>query len=122
MFIISLWFSVLLLFLFTKSSKPFSKRVLFLNSIFFLIICLATLSNAINKEKFEKNSIHAIVAINSESFRSEPNIRSEVLLTIHEGTKVVIVEEVEDWVKVKLVNGNSGWVLKSNLYPIIFAK
>tara|TARA_B100001027_G_scaffold14982_1_gene9017 strand:- start:40 stop:174 length:135 start_codon:yes stop_codon:yes gene_type:complete len=44
------------------------------------------------------------------------------LLTIHEGTKVVIVEEVEDWVKVKLVNGNSGWVLKSNLYPIIFGK
>jgi len=121
-FIISLWFSLLLLFLFTKSSKPFSKRVLFLNSIFFLIICLATLSNAINKEMFEKNSIHAIVAINSESFRSEPNIRSEVLLTINEGTKVVIVEEVEDWVKVKLVNGNIGWVLKSNLYPIIFGK
>ena len=48
--------------------------------------------------------------------------RSEVLLTIHEGTKVLIVEEVEDWVKVKLINGNSGWVLKRNLYPIIFAK
>ena len=121
-FIISLWFFVLLLFLFIKSSKPFLKRVLFLSSVFFLILCLTTLLNAISKEKFEKNSISAIVAINSESFRSEPNIRSEVLLTIHEGTKVLIVEEVEDWVKVKLINGNSGWVLKRNLYPIIFAK
>ena len=121
-FIISLWFFVLLLFLFIKSSKPFLKRVLFLSSVFFLILCLTTLLNAISKEKFEKNSISAIVAINSESFRSEPNIRSEVLRTIHEGTKVLIVEEVEDWVKVKLINGNSGWVLKRNLYPIIFAK
>ena len=47
-------------------------------------------------------------------FRTEPNYRSEIQFNLHEGTKVNIIDELDDWVLVELSNGASGWMeLKS---------
>ena len=74
----------------------------------------------------QQNTLHntnpAIVFVQSESFRAEPNMRSEVLLAIHEGAKVFILEDVEDWIKIKLQNGSIGWIPRSSVQPISFAK
>ena len=51
----------------------------------------------------------------------EPNLRSEVLLTIHEGAKVFVLENVEDWIKVRLINGSIGWIPESSIAYISFA-
>jgi SH3-like domain-containing protein len=69
-----------------------------------------------------RNTNPAIVFVQSESFRAEPNMRSEVLLTIHEGAKVFIVEGVEDWIKIKLQNGSIGWIPRSSVEPISFVR
>ena len=43
--------------------------------------------------------------------KSEPNERSENLLTLHTGTKVKIIDSFnQKWVKIKLVNGQEGWI------------
>jgi uncharacterized protein YgiM (DUF1202 family) len=35
---------------------------------------------------------------------------------LHEGTKVLVIERYEsDWSKVKLQNGETGWIAKSKL-------
>ena len=47
-------------------------------------------------------------------FRTEPNYRSEVLFNLHEGTKVIIKEELNEWGLVEISDGNKGWIeLKS---------
>ena len=46
----------------------------------------------------------------------EPNEKSEVLFEIHEGTKVEVIENFDlDWLKIKLSNGQTGWVIKNQI-------
>lgn len=46
----------------------------------------------------------------------EPNKKSEVLFEIHEGTKVEVIENFDmDWLKIKLSNGQTGWVIKNQI-------
>jgi len=42
--------------------------------------------------------------------KSSPNEGSVDLFVIHEGTKVLITDRVENWSEVRLANGNVGWV------------
>ena len=41
---------------------------------------------------------------------NEPNQRSEVQFILHEGTKVQILEQFQDWQKIRIANGAEGWV------------
>ena len=39
-----------------------------------------------------------------------PNKESDELFTLHEGTKVQVLDSFEEWYKIKLKNGNQGWL------------
>ena len=42
--------------------------------------------------------------------------KSEVLFEIHEGTKVEVIENFDmDWLKIKLSNGQIGWIIKNQI-------
>ena len=50
--------------------------------------------------------------------KGSPSNSSTDLFIIHEGTKVYILEELNDWFEVKLSDGKQGWLLKSDIEPI----
>ncbi|MBI2280830.1 MAG: SH3 domain-containing protein [Bacteroidetes bacterium] len=50
--------------------------------------------------------------------KSEPNANSQKLFTLHEGTKVNVLEKSSSWVKIKLPNGNVGWLNASDVEVI----
>ena len=55
--------------------------------------------------------ILAIIFSSKTEIKAEPNERSENLLNLHLGTKVKIIDSFnEEWVKIKLVNGQEGWI------------
>ena len=59
----------------------------------------------------EANLPYAIVVANEVVVRSEPDLDSETIaLPLHEGTKIQLQEERNDWVKIYLPNENSGWL------------
>ena len=59
----------------------------------------------------ESNLPYAIVVANKVMVRSEPDLRSETIaFPLHEGTKVQLQEERNDWVKIYLPDENSGWL------------
>jgi SH3-like domain-containing protein len=41
---------------------------------------------------------------------AEPNSRAEVLFLLHEGTKIQLLDELQNWQKIRLVNGSEGWI------------
>jgi len=45
--------------------------------------------------------------------RSEPNLRSNELFLLHEGTKLKVLETFQDWIKLELSNGAQGWITKN---------
>ena len=59
----------------------------------------------------EINLPYAIVVANEVMVRSEPDLGSETIaLPLHEGTKIQLQEERNDWVKIYLPDENSGWL------------
>ncbi|MBL19585.1 MAG: ion channel protein [Flavobacteriaceae bacterium] len=116
------WLAVFSFFLFKRSNSSMLKRLFFTGFVISLLLSILTVVIILQQQNTLHNTNPAIVFVQSESFRAEPNMRSEVLLTIHEGAKVFILEDVEDWIKIKLQNGSIGWIPRSSVQPISFAK
>ncbi len=57
----------------------------------------------------------AIIFAESIEVREVPNLGSEISFTLHEGTKVQIVEKDTDWVLIEIANGKEGWIPNSDL-------
>ncbi len=57
----------------------------------------------------------AIIITPSVTMMSAPVRSGEELLVLHEGTKVKIVEHSDDWNKVKLSDGNIGWIKAADM-------
>ena len=47
--------------------------------------------------------------------KSSPDNASVDLFVLHEGTKVEIQDKLDNWVKIKIANGNIGWLPASTL-------
>ena len=119
--IIALWLAIVSFFMYGKTRRSKFGRLYFTGFIGLLFCTVLAFGFALQQQGMQRNSRPAIVFASSESFRSEPNLRSEVLLTIHEGAKVFILENVEDWIKVRLINGSTGWIPESSIAYISFA-
>jgi len=114
------WGSILIIFSFLFllvfiiyffSKDPIVKRASF-TSLFILVVLIG-ITLKISFNAYEKNYIekYAIIFSTKIEIKSEPNERSENLLTLHLGTKVKIIDSFnEKWVKIKLVNGQEGWI------------
>ena len=118
--LISLSFIFLLLFIiYFFSNKPIIKRAAF-TSLFFIIMII-TFTAWISINAYEKNHLekYAIIFSTKIEIKADPNERSENLLILHLGTKVRIIDNFNDeWLKIKLVNGQEGWI-KNNQIKII---
>ena len=57
-----------------------------------------------------KNRIEAIVFAPSVTVKSEPNLKSTDQFVLHEGVKVTIIQNDNDWMRIRLSDGNSGWI------------
>lgn len=62
------------------------------------------------------NSVsHAVITTISSYVYSSPDEKSTSLYMLHEGTKVKIVDSLNEWLQIRLANGNTGWIQKQNL-------
>ena len=103
-----------LFYFFSKSSQV--KRTSF--AIFILSFSLTSFLLFINFEIYnsQRNLEFGIVFEEVIEVNFEPNDKSEVLFEIHEGTKIEVIENFDkDWLKIKLSNGQIGWVIKNQI-------
>jgi len=59
---------------------------------------------------YHKKNQPAIVFSEKAQIKNAPTFNSEDVFTLHEGTKVMVLDEVDDWYKIKLSDGKIGWV------------
>ncbi len=94
-------------------------------AVIFLILYLIS-KTPLNKKRYFISALTlslffvlSLIAANiSKNLRTEPNLRSEEINTLHEGTKLNIIEKIDDWSYIELKNGNKGW-LTSSSYRLI---
>ena len=107
---ILLYLFLIIFILYFFSSKSVLKRNYFTAFSVLLSLSLIFIFVGLNKFEKQKSYLEAIIFENKIDFRTEPNYRSEVLFNLHEGTKVVIIEELNDWALVEIDDGNKGWI------------
>ena len=116
--ILSIVFSilgVLLFLLFYFSYTPSKKRLFFVTSMLSFLLLIGSSVFAIKEYSFQQNSISAIVFAQEVEIKNAPTQNSENIFTLHEGTKVNILESVDNWRKIRIADGKVGWILTDNI-------
>ena len=91
------------------------KRLAFIASMSFLIMMCCAIALAYNNHHLVEKDQPAIVFAKETQVKSEPNLRSSESFKLHEGTKVQILDTVNNWKKIKLADGKTGWIPKDDI-------
>ncbi|WP_298493019.1 tetratricopeptide repeat protein [uncultured Algibacter sp.] len=106
---------VLLFLVYYFAYSTLNKRLAFIGSITALILVFITLAFAFHKFNLDKNNNPAIVFAQEAKVKAEPNTRSEESFRLHEGTKIQVIDAVDEWNKIKLSDGKIGWISSEDI-------
>lgn len=93
----------------TATLSKIGMRLFFPLLILIFIFFMAGLS----RTKHIKANKYAILMAPSELFNG-PDQRSEQLYELKAGSKILILDELDGWLKIELINKEAGWIEKGN--------
>ncbi len=116
--IVLIWIfaALFLAYIFSKSTQ--FKRTFFFSSLIILIFFITSFIITFSLDQKEKKMDYAILFSNQIDAWSEPNQLGDLLFTLHEGTKVQILDGLAEWQKIRIANGSEGWVKNASLKKI----
>lgn len=94
--------------LFGKSRTQ--KKKGFFYGLIALVVSILPLTLALSRANFDEDTHHAIVVEKEAPLRSAPDENGSVILSIHEGLKVKMLDEISGWWQVELPDGEKGWL------------
>ena len=113
------WTAVICSFLFLLAfigyyfgGTSFIKRIFFTAMFVFLVGILVTILAAFLQKQNETSTKPAIVFNSAVSVKAEPKSSAEDVLVLHEGTKVFVLETMDNWKKIQLTDKTEGWIEK----------
>lgn len=106
---------VILFLIYYFAFSSIRKRFAFIGSLLSLFLLFVSLLFAFHKYNLDKIDNPAIVFAQESKVKSEPNLRSEESFRLHEGTKVQVLDTVNNWKKIKLSDGKTGWVSSDDI-------
>lgn len=118
LFIVFVILSLLLFTLYFTIQKRSLKQFGFFGGSSLIILSIILFFVAQHKYNLTKNSSDAIITASSITVTGSPNEKGTKLFILHEGTKVNITQEDVGWTEIKIANGNTGWIKKSELQRI----
>jgi tetratricopeptide (TPR) repeat protein len=116
--VISSWvFFITLIFLFYSRLANVRK---FMVTLAFISLLLLVVSGILGYKayQFENATNEAIIFNPSVYVKSAPDPGSTDLFILHDGTKVIITESIDNWIQIRVENGDIGWI-KQNEVEII---
>lgn len=91
------------------------KRIAFVVSSASIVFACVSVVIAYHNYNLKKNDKPAIVFAKESQIKSEPNLRSTEAFKLHEGTKVQILDTVNNWKRIKLADGKTGWIVSDDI-------
>lgn len=111
LFILTLVFAAIYLLARTR----FIKKLFFTLGVLFLLVSIASYYVSYQKYYYSNTSKEAILFAPTITIKSRPNRNSVDLFVIHEGTKIYILEQIGEWVEIRIANGSVGWLPLSEI-------
>lgn len=93
----------------------FSRRIAVRKITFFLMLLLALAGTftwylTYQQNRHLNNHQAAIIFTDSAYAKSSPDDKSANLFLLHAGTRIEVLDELKGWKKVRIANGNEGWI------------
>lgn len=109
-FLIAFALGFVLFILYIYAHAISMKRIFFFSGFAGIIISGFFLVLALSHQSILSNADNAIVFAPSVTAKSAPTGQSKNLFVLHEGAKVGVDNKKNEWVEIRLPNGNKGWV------------
>jgi hypothetical protein len=113
--IMSLFIAAVLFFFFVNSSVVVVKRICFMLACVLTVSFFTSYFLGYSALKAKMENKFAIITAKEVRIMNEPTLTASTKFTLHEGTKIRVVENNGDWLLIKLDNGNEGWVKLNNV-------
>jgi tetratricopeptide (TPR) repeat protein len=94
------------------------KRTFFSLFLLFVIGITVTVFSAFLQKKFDSKYNPAIIFAEVTTLKAEPKNSSEDVVTLHEGTKVFVLEELGNWKQVELSDKTNAWIDKDAIKEV----
>ena len=95
------------------SENTILKRIFFVGLLLALITLISTVSLAIKSKNLTEANRPAIVFEEITLVKLEPRNSAKDVFTLHEGTKVQVLEDKDNWKKIQLADERIGWISKN---------
>jgi cytochrome c oxidase subunit IV len=119
------WIAVFIAFLSLVSflgyyfgNTVYIKRTFFSLFLLFLVGISVAVFSAFLQKKWESNYNPAIVFAESTTLKSAPKTSSEDVVTVHEGTKVFVLETLGNWSQIELTDKTKAWIAKEAIKEV----
>ncbi len=113
--IASLTACLILAFLFFVSGSITIKRLSFFTSCLCLIVFVGSMVLGFSALHSKQQISFAIITTRETKIHEEPSATSNSKFSLHDGTKVSVIESNDNWTNIKLENGNEGWVKTADI-------
>jgi len=110
MAISALWLSAVLFYLFANAMAKGTKRILFFSALLLAVFSLSSFGLGYQKYTSVYKEVEAIVFAPSVIVKSAPGPNETDHFLLHEGTKVFVLEAMDEWNKIRLADGSIGWI------------
>ena len=108
-----------LLFLLYYFSTSSTKKLFYFNtSIFAVFVLIVTVFFAFNNFKTVQKNRIAIIFSPKVEIMNAPSTSSDEIFELHEGTKVIVLDTLDNWKKIKIADGKTGWIYAEALKEI----
>lgn len=97
------------------SSVTLRKRLLFVGAIVSMFVLFTAVTMSFRTYDRYLSNQPAIIFAESTDVKTEPSMKSETAFLLHEGTKVQILSEEDDWFRIQIADGKDGWIPNSDL-------
>ncbi len=118
LFLFLLVLTVALFVVYFISRQVRVKRFTFWSAIVALVLMLHSLGFAYQEYKQYVDQRAAIVFSPSVTVKASPSATSTSIFVIHEGAKVKLLENLNGWYKIKIPDGETGWLKKETVKEI----
>ena len=110
MIVFMAWLLVFFWGLYLWNKAPVIKRTFFVSTLLLGLILISSLFIAVVKSSITDETTYGILFNEKIEVWAEPNSRAEVLFLLHEGTKVQMLDQLQEWQKIRIANGSEGWI------------
>ena len=100
--LLSIWIMFLYHLIINKRRLNYKIKILIIFPILLFFISLSAY--------YKNNQEEAIIMNSNIILTSAPSNNSTNLFSIHSGTKIEIIDEIGEWINIRIANGNTGWM------------